>query len=69
MAAIADRLVQMLTGTYPNPLMYHPQALRQRAIEAFGPQAFQRVLSAHLVEQLNLATTPMKNEADQLHPA
>ena len=68
-AAIADRLVQMLTGTYPNPLMYHPQALRQRAIEAFGPQAFQRVLSAHLVEQLNLATTPMKNEADQLHPA
>ncbi|WP_017300809.1 glycosyltransferase [Nodosilinea nodulosa] len=68
-AAIADRLIQILSGTYPNPLMYRPQALRQSAIAAFGPQAFQRCLAAHLAEQLNPATAPIQNEPDQLHPA
>lgn len=68
-SAIAHSLMQILTGTYPNPLIYQPQALRQRAIEAFGPQAFQRILAAHLVEQLNSVTLPTQNEADQLHPA
>ena len=38
---IARTLVQILQGTYPNPLMYQPQALRQKVIEVYGFQAFQ----------------------------
>ncbi|MEA5452440.1 glycosyltransferase [Leptolyngbya sp. CCNP1308] len=67
-AAIADHLVQILTGTYSNPLMYQPQALRQRAIEAFGQQAFQRCLAAHLSEQI-VPGMARQNQADQLRPA
>lgn len=67
-AAIADHLVQILTRTYPNPLIYQPQALRQRAIEAFGQQTFQRCLAAHLSEQL-VPYMARQNQADQLRPA
>ena len=38
---IAHTLVQILQGTYPHPLMYQPQALRQKVIEVYGFQAFQ----------------------------
>lgn len=38
---IARTLVQILQGTYPNPLMYQPQALRQKVIEVYGFRAFQ----------------------------
>jgi glycosyltransferase involved in cell wall biosynthesis len=65
-AAIADSLVQMLTATYPNPLIYQPQALRQRAIDAFGQQAFQRRLATHLTAQL---APHFQTQTDQLRPA
>ncbi|MFQ4138209.1 glycosyltransferase [Nodosilinea sp. PGN35] len=67
--AIAHHLVQMLTRTYPNPLIYQPQALRQRAIEAFGQQSFQRTLAAHLSEQLTPNGAHWQNQADQLRAA
>lgn len=38
---IANTLVQILQGTYPNSLMYQPQLLRQKVIDIYGFQAFQ----------------------------
>ncbi|WP_017711650.1 glycosyltransferase [Prochlorothrix hollandica] len=38
---IAHTLIQILQGSYPHPLMYQPQALRQKVIEVYGFQAFQ----------------------------
>ena len=46
--AIAQTLVQILQGTYPNPLIYQPQALRQRVIENFGFEQFQKTLDTLL---------------------
>jgi phosphatidylinositol alpha-1,6-mannosyltransferase len=63
--AMATTLRRILTGTYPNGLMYQPQALRQRVIEAFGPQAFQRTLADHLAEQRLPATRPAATAAKQ----
>lgn len=34
--AIAQTLIQMLQQSYPHPLIYQPELLRQHAIEAFG---------------------------------
>ena len=41
---LAHTLIQIIQGSYPNPLMYQPQALRQRVIEIYGFQAFQQKL-------------------------
>ena len=49
--AIAQTLIQMLQGTYPNPLMYQPKALRQAVIDTYGMAAFQRRLADLLQEQ------------------
>jgi glycosyltransferase involved in cell wall biosynthesis len=49
--AIAQSLIQMLQGTYPNPLMYQPGALRQAVINTYGMAAFQRRLADLLQEQ------------------
>lgn len=49
--AIAQSLIQMLQGTYPNPLMYQPEALRQAVIDTYGMAAFQRRLADLLQEQ------------------
>jgi len=48
--AIAQSLIQMLQGTYPNPLMYQPEALRQAVIDTYGIAAFQRRLANLLQE-------------------
>ncbi|WOD41514.1 glycosyltransferase [Nodosilinea sp. E11] len=64
--AIAETLIVMLTGQYPNPLIYQPQALRQSAIAAFGPQAFQRGLTRHLVNQFSAELVP---SLPTLHPS
>jgi glycosyltransferase involved in cell wall biosynthesis len=49
--AIAEFLIQMLQGKYPNPLMYQPEALRQAVIDTYGIEAFQRRLAGLLREQ------------------
>ncbi|NEP26808.1 glycosyltransferase, partial [Moorena sp. SIO3I6] len=53
--AIANTLIQILQGNYPNPLMYQPEALRKKVIELFGFERFQKTLSTYL-EQHFLST-------------
>ena len=43
--AIAKTLIQIVQGTYPNPLMYQPDALRQRVINTFGFEQFKQSLA------------------------
>jgi hypothetical protein len=42
--AIAQTLVQILQGTYPNPLMYQPELLREKVIDIYGFDKFQQTL-------------------------
>ncbi len=42
---IAKTLTQILEGTYPNALMYQPEALRQKVIDKFGFQQFKQTLA------------------------
>lgn len=42
--AIAQTLIQILQGTYPNQLMYQPAGLRQQVIDIFGFDRFQQTL-------------------------
>lgn len=42
--AIAQTLIQILQRTYPNPLMYQPEALRQAVIDKFGFDRFKQKL-------------------------
>jgi len=46
--AIAENVIQILQGTYPNPLIYQPEALRQKVIEYFGFEQFKKTLAIHL---------------------
>ncbi|MEH2250260.1 glycosyltransferase family 4 protein [Nostoc sp.] len=43
--AIAQTLIQILQRTYPHPLMYQPETLRQRVIDTFGFARFQQTLT------------------------
>jgi glycosyltransferase involved in cell wall biosynthesis len=43
-SAIAQTLIQILQKTYPNPLMYQPEAMRQAVIDRFGFDRFQDTL-------------------------
>lgn len=43
--AIASTLVQILQGTYPNPLLYQPELLRTKVIDFFSVERFNRTLS------------------------
>jgi glycosyltransferase involved in cell wall biosynthesis len=45
---IAQAIIQILQGSYPNPLIYQPQALRQKVLEVYGFKQFQQTLSEHL---------------------
>jgi glycosyltransferase involved in cell wall biosynthesis len=45
---IAQTLIQILQGHYPNPLMYEPQLLRQKVIEIYGFEQFKRTLINYL---------------------
>jgi glycosyltransferase involved in cell wall biosynthesis len=47
---IAQTLIQILQGTYPNQLMYEPEALRQNVIETFGFNKFQQTLGTIIKE-------------------
>ncbi|PMB43139.1 glycosyltransferase [Fischerella thermalis CCMEE 5330] len=52
--AIAQALIQILQRTYPNPLLYQPEILRQKVIERFGFQSFQKTLGNYLEKYLGL---------------
>jgi glycosyltransferase involved in cell wall biosynthesis len=45
---IAQTIIQILQGTYPNPLMYQPESLRQQVIDTFGFEQFQKTLAGYL---------------------
>lgn len=47
---IAETLIVILQGTYPHPLIYQPQALREKVIEKFGFEKFQQTLADLLTE-------------------
>ncbi|MEB3226072.1 MAG: glycosyltransferase [Synechococcus sp.] len=49
---IAKTLIQILQKTYPNPLIYNPDALRQKVIEIYGFQRFQKTLAKYFNEFL-----------------
>ncbi|GAB1544832.1 hypothetical protein NUACC21_75080 [Scytonema sp. NUACC21] len=44
--AIAQTIVQILQGTYPNTLMYQPESLRQKVIDTFGFDRFKQTLAS-----------------------
>jgi glycosyltransferase involved in cell wall biosynthesis len=46
--AIAQTLIEILQGTYPNPLIYQPEALRQKVIDTFGFERFKQTLGGYL---------------------
>ena len=45
---IAKTLIQILQGTYPHPIMYQPEVLRQKVIDIYGFEQFKRNLSKYL---------------------
>jgi glycosyltransferase involved in cell wall biosynthesis len=49
---ITKTLIQILQKTYPNPLMHNPDDLRQKVIEIYGFQCFQKTLAKYLNEFL-----------------
>lgn len=48
--AIAQTLIQISQGTYPNPLMYQPELLRAKVIEIYGFDKFQQTLGNLLAD-------------------
>ncbi|MBD2459590.1 glycosyltransferase [Oscillatoria sp. FACHB-1407] len=46
--AIAQTITQILQKQYPNPLMYQPEALRQKMIDVYGRDRFKQRLADHL---------------------
>jgi glycosyltransferase involved in cell wall biosynthesis len=46
--AIAQTLIAILQKQYRHPLMYQPDALRQKVIDTFGFEHFQTTLSSYL---------------------
>lgn len=50
---IAQTITQILQSTYPNPLMYQPESLRQQVIDTFGFEQFQKTLAGYLHRSLN----------------
>lgn len=45
---IAQTLIRILRGIYPHPIMYQPEMLRERVIDAFGFERFKQTLSKQL---------------------
>jgi glycosyltransferase involved in cell wall biosynthesis len=48
--AIAQTIIQILQKTYPNPLLYNPEALRQKVIDVYGFERFQKTLVQYIEE-------------------
>lgn len=53
---IAQTLIQILQGRYPNALMYQPEQLRQAAIDQFGNEPFRKTLGQLLSSRLDPTT-------------
>ncbi|MDJ0734444.1 MAG: glycosyltransferase [Nostocaceae cyanobacterium] len=49
---IAQTLIQILQGTYPNALMYKPETLRHQVIDKFGFERFKETLAGYLEQHL-----------------
>ncbi|WP_242046025.1 MULTISPECIES: glycosyltransferase [Calothrix] len=47
---IADSIIQILQGKYPNKLIYQPEYLRQEVINLFGFDRFQETLKKYMEE-------------------
>jgi glycosyltransferase involved in cell wall biosynthesis len=45
---IATALVEILQGTYPNPLLYQPELLREKVLATYGFARFQSTLASYL---------------------
>jgi glycosyltransferase involved in cell wall biosynthesis len=48
--AIAQTVIQILQKSYPNPILYDPDVLRQRVIDVYGFERFQQTLAQYLEE-------------------
>jgi glycosyltransferase involved in cell wall biosynthesis len=48
--AIAETLIQILQGKYPQPILYQPEVLRQKVIDTYGFDRFKQILSEYLEE-------------------
>lgn len=46
--AIAQTVIQILQGAYPNSLVYQPEALREKVINQYGFERFQKTLGSYL---------------------
>lgn len=62
---ITDTLIGILEKTYPNDLMYRPEALRAAVTDAFGFDKFKQTLSSYL-EEFFVAPEPGGGPAAQL---
>ncbi|HBB32220.1 MAG TPA: glycosyltransferase [Cyanobacteria bacterium UBA8803] len=49
---LAQTIIQIIQGTYPNPLLYQPEALRRNVIERFGFECFKKTLTDYLCQVL-----------------
>ncbi|MGA9383208.1 MAG: glycosyltransferase [Phormidium sp.] len=49
---IAQTLTKILQGTYPHPIMYQPEVLRQKVVEIYGFERFKQTLK-DLTQTLN----------------
>jgi len=52
---IAQTIVQLLQGTYPNALIYQPELLRQAVLATFGFERFTATLAGHLTEMAEVS--------------
>jgi glycosyltransferase involved in cell wall biosynthesis len=48
-SAIAKTAIEILQKNYPHPLVYNPEALRQKVIETFGFESFHKTLASYIV--------------------
>lgn len=52
---IAQTLIQIIQGGYPNQLMYQPEALRRQIIETFGFDRFKACLAHYFDQHFSIA--------------
>ncbi|MGC1393518.1 MAG: glycosyltransferase family 4 protein [Coleofasciculaceae cyanobacterium] len=49
---IAQAIINVLQGTYPNPIIYQPETLRQKVIETYGSARFKTILTNLVKNQI-----------------
>ncbi|MBW4496715.1 MAG: glycosyltransferase [Oscillatoria princeps RMCB-10] len=50
--ALAQTLIEILHGKYPQPILYQPELLRQKVIDTYGFDRFKQTISQYLEEFL-----------------